>query len=397
LAVKEQLKEIINRGAVTSLILTRTIYAINWFNMASIFVLIAPDFKENISGLGLVTGSFYMGLGIFQIPGGVLAAKIGPKKTAIYGTVISSVAALLCAFCTAFYQIILLRFLVGFGMALFFPPGVTLIAKYFRKESEGLSVGMFNAVFYVGGALGLFAWSVLALAAGWRLSLVMSGGLGLVTALLLLLLVPKDNVSEHFAIRISDLRRIILDKWLLLLSLELFGVVSGSSLVTTFMVYYLVDALKVHPAFSGLIASLAPLSAILASPIFGLLHDKARNARILLFLSGAALASGLAIASIGNIYSAAICSATVGFCLAATLTIGFAAAREVRPSGPEYETLSVSWVNNIQMFAGFWSPVTFSLLVVSFGYSLAWLIGAGYTFLLISIILLGRDPRSKPR
>ena len=385
----------INRGAVTSLILTRTIYAINWFNMASIFVLIAPDFRENISGLGLVTGSFYMGLGIFQIPGGVLAAKIGPKKTAIYGTVIASVAALLCAFCTAFYQIILLRFLVGFGMALFFPPGVTLIAKYFRKESEGLSVGMFNAVFYVGGALGLFAWSVLAIAGGWRLSLVTSGGLGLVTAFLLILLVPKDSVSEHFTVRISDLKRIILDKWLLLLSLELFGVVSGSSLVTTFMVYYLVDSLKVNTAFSGLIASLAPLSAIFACPIFGLLHDKARNTRVLLFISGLALALGLAIASLGNIYSAAICSAVVGFCLAASLTIGFAAAREVRPVGPEYETLSVSWVNNIQMFAGFWSPVTFSLLVVSFGYSSAWLIGGAYTFLLTSIILLGRDPRSQ--
>jgi len=388
------LKGIINRGAVASLIISRTIYAVNWFNMASIFVLVAPAFNQNISGLGLVTGSFYLGLGIFQIPGGVLAAKIGPKKTAVYGTVIASLAAFLCAFSTEFSQIILLRFLVGLGMALFFSPGVTLIAKYFRRESEGLSVGWFNAVFYLGGAVGFFVWSVLAEIVGWRLSVVISGGLGLLTALSLVFFVPKDSVSEHFTIRVSDLRRILLDRWLLLLNLELFGVISGSSLVTTFMVYYLADALKVGTALAAFIGSLAPLSAILASPIFGLLHDKTRNARKLLFISGATLALGLSLASLGTIYFAAISSIMVGFCLAASLTIGFAAAREVRPAGPEYETLAVSWVNNIQMFAGFWSPIAFSVLVVSFGYSHSWLIAATYTFLLISIILLRTGKRS---
>jgi len=388
------LKGIINRGAVASLIISRTIYAVNWFNMASIFVLIAPDFNQNISGLGLVTGSFYLGLGIFQIPGGVMAAKFGPKKTAVYGTVIASLAAFLCAFSTEFSQIILLRFLVGLGMALFFPPGVTLIAKYFQREAEGLSVGWFNAVFYLGGAIGFFVWSVLAEIVGWRLSVVIGGGLGLLTALSLIIFVPKDSVSEHFTIRIADLRRILSDRWLLLLNLELFGVVSGSSLVTTFMVYYLVNALRVRTALAGLIGSLAPLSAILASPIFGLLHDKTRNARKLLFISGATLALGLSIASLGTIYSAAISSMMVGFCLAAALTIGFAAARKVRPAGPEYETLAVSWVNNIQMFAGFWSPIAFSILVVSFGYSHSWLIAASYTFLLISIILLRTGKRS---
>ncbi len=388
------MKGIINRGAVASLIISRTIYAVNWFNMASIFVLVAPAFNQNISGLGLVTGSFYLGLGIFQIPGGVLAAKIVPKKTAVYWTAIASLAAFLCAFSTEFSQIILLRFLVGLGMALFFSPGVTLIAKYFRRESEGLSVGWFNAVFYLGGAVGFFVWSVLAEIVGWRLSVVISGGLGLLTALSLVFFVPKDSVSEHFTIRVSDLRRILLDRWLLLLNLELFGVISGSSLVTTFMVYYLADALKVGTALAALIGSLAPLSAILASPIFGLLHDKTRNARKLLFISGATLALGLSLASLGTIYFAAISSIMVGFCLAASLTIGFAAAREVRPVGPEYETLAVSWVNNIQMFAGFWSPIAFSVLVVSFGYSHSWLIAATYTFLLISIILLRTGKRS---
>ena len=126
------------------------------YNIAAVFAFIAIDFGQNVSGLGVLTASFYIGLGLFQIPGGIVAGKFGPRKTAIYGMLLSSAAAALTAFTFQFYQLVLLRFLVGVGMGLFFGPGVTLIAKAFRGESQGLGVGVFNGAFYVGSALGLF-------------------------------------------------------------------------------------------------------------------------------------------------------------------------------------------------------------------------------------------------
>jgi MFS family permease len=81
--------------AVLSLLFTRVIYAINWFNIASIFPHIALDFKQDISFLGLLSSTFLVGIGLFQVPGGILAAKLGPRKTAIYGIVIASSAAFL--------------------------------------------------------------------------------------------------------------------------------------------------------------------------------------------------------------------------------------------------------------------------------------------------------------
>ena len=353
----------------------------------------ASDFNQNVSGLGVVTASFYIGVGLFQVPGGIIAAKFGARKTAISGVLISSIATVLTALTSAFYQFVLLRFFVGIGMALFFGPGVTLVARTFRQESQGFGVGTFQSAFYIGGALGLFAWSVLAEVTGWRASLAISGALGVLGALLLFSNVPKDELSEDFVIKKTDLRKILSDKWLLLLSLELFGFGSGTILINTFMVYYLEQSFKLAPAFAGVIGSLAPLCAIFASPLCGVLYDKTRKARLLLFVLGVALAIAIAMVAIGNV-DYATGSAILAGLASGSFTVGYLAAREGNTATAEYESLSVSWVNTIQMLAGFWSPVAFSLLVLSFGYASSWFVGAVYTFLLISVILLAKDKGS---
>ena len=135
---------VINRPAVSSLILARVLYSINWFNISSIFYLIAVDFKQDISMLGLITSSFLIGIGIFQVPAGILAAKYGPRKIAIYGILITSSAAFLSGLSTDLYHMIILRFIVGLGMACFFGPSVILISNYLVKGAEGLGVGLLN-------------------------------------------------------------------------------------------------------------------------------------------------------------------------------------------------------------------------------------------------------------
>ncbi len=200
--------------AYTSLFFSRTIYAVNWYNIAALFAFIAYDFNLNVSGLGVVAACFYIGVGLFQVPGGIIAAKYGAKNTAILGVLIASIAILATALTSDFYQLVILRFIVGVGSAFFFAPGVTLIARTFRRESQGFGVGTFQSAFYVGGTLGLFAWSVLAEMGGWRFSLIMSGALSLLGALLIFLKVPKDELRSDFVVKADDLRRILSNRWL---------------------------------------------------------------------------------------------------------------------------------------------------------------------------------------
>jgi len=384
------LRRIVNRGAVASLILSRVIYAINWYNIAAVFTFIAADLHQNVSGLGVLTASFYGGLGLFQVPGGILAAKYGAKNTATYGTMIASVASFLTAFCSGFDQLVLLRFIVGIGMALFFGPGITLVAKAFREGSQGIGVGAFNGAYYGGGALGLFAWSVLAESIGWRASLGTSGAIGILGGLLLLVYLPRDEVRKGFTVKASDLKRVLSSRWLLALSLELFGVGSGSVLINTFMVYYLEQSLKLKPISAGVIGSLSPFCAVFASPLCGALYDRTKRARLLLFFLGLGLAFGVGIVSFGSVYSA-VGSTLLAGASSGAFTVAYLAARDFSRKWPEYETLAVNYVNSVQMLAGFWSPVVFSMIAVSYGYGVSWLGAAAYTFVLISIILLAKD------
>lgn len=388
------MKGMANPRAIASLCLARAVYAVNWYNVAAIFALIALDFKENVGGLGFLTGSFYIGLGLFQVPGGIIAARYGPKRTAIYGTLVASFAVLLTGFATDFVEIILLRFFVGMGMALFFAPGVVLIARYFRKNSEGLGVGTFNSAFYVGGAMGLFGWAILAEIVGWHLSLIMGGALGILTGVLMIVSVPTDTLRGDFLVKWPDLRKILEDKWLLLLTLELFGITAGTTITTTFIVYYLENSLNVGAAVAGVVGGLAMISSIISAPLIGRVYDRTKDARRLLFLSGLIMSFGISFASIGRLWSAAVSTIVVGLCGGAAYTVGFTAARDVHIVAKEYETLAVSWVNSIQMFAGFFSPVAFSLIVLRFGYSAAWLVAGFYTLALISIILVSKTRKA---
>ena len=387
------MRRLVDRDAYASLFFSRAVYAINWYNVAALYTFIAKDFALNVSGLGIASASFYAGVGLFQVPGGVLAAKYGAQKVAVIGTMTSSIAVLLTSFTSEFYQLVLLRFIVGVGMALFFGPGVTLIARTFRRESEGFGVGTFQSAFYVGGILGLFAWSVLAEVIGWRPGLAVSGGLGVLGSVLLLVCIPTDGARESFRVKASDLRKILSDKSLVLLSLELFGFGTGTITISTFMVYYLEESLHLTPALAGIVGGLAPLCAIIASPIFGSLYDKTGKARALLFGLGACLAFALVLAALGTVPSA-IASALLTGIASGSFTVGYLAGRAGNAGSREYESLVVSWVNTIQMLAGLWAPVMFSLVVISFGYGSSWLVAAGATLLLTSFILLAKE---KPR
>ena len=178
---------------VLFLVFARVLYAINWFNISSVFYLISIDFEQDISMLGIITASFLVGIGVFQVPAGILAAKYNPKKIALSGIMMLSVASLLSGLATEPSQMVILRFLVGVGMAFFFGPSVILISSFLGKGSEGLGVGILNSAHSLGGIIGLFGWIIVAETVGWRASLIIGGMVGVVSGLFLVYEMRKNR------------------------------------------------------------------------------------------------------------------------------------------------------------------------------------------------------------
>ena len=371
--------------ATLSLMLARVVYTINWFNIASIFYLVASDFIEDIAMLGTISASFLIGVGIFQVPAGIIAAKYSPRKIAIYGIIIASSAAFATGFAVNTLQITLLRFIVGLGMACFFGPSVILVSKYLGKESEGLGIGLLNSAHALGGIIGLFGWVMLAEYLGWRAALILSGGLGISTAIMLNseLLKDVDEIRNEFKIKISHVFRTIFNKSLIILGITLLGFQAGSSMILTFSVFYFVNHLKINPVDAGLIGSLSLIVALISSPFFGKLYDKIGNARKLLFISGITSAASLVGFATDSLYVITASILITGFFLSAGFVVVYARAKEINKAQPQYQTLAVSFVNGVSLFGVFWVPVLFSSIVSSLGYEIAWLLGGLVIILLI--------------
>ena len=371
--------------ATLSLMLARVVYTINWFNIASIFYLVASDFKEDIAMLGILSASFLIGVGLFQVPAGIIAAKYGPRKIAIYGIIIASSAALVTGLASNTSQITLLRFIIGLGMACFFGPSVILVSKYLGKESEGLGIGLLNSAHALGGIIGLFSWVILAEHFGWRSTLILSGGLGISTAIILssTLLRDADEIRNEFKIKVSHVFSTLFNKSLIVLGITLLGFQAGSSMILTFSVFYFVDHLNINPIDAGLIGSLSLIVALVSSPFFGKLYDKIGNARNLLLISGIISASSLVGFATDSLYVITASILITGFFLSAGFVIVYAKAKEINKAQPQYQTLAVSFVNGVSLFGVFWVPVLFSSIVSGVGYEMAWLLGALVIILLI--------------
>lgn len=371
--------------ATLSLMLARVVYTINWFNIASIFYLIASDFREDIAILGIISASFLLGVGLFQVPAGIMAAKYGPRKIAIYGIMIASSAALVTGLASDTTQIIVLRFIIGIGMACFFGPSVILVSRYLGKESEGLGIGLLNSAHALGGIVGLFGWVVLAEFVGWRATLILSGGLGISTAIMLssTLLRDVDQITKEFKLKVSHVFDTLFNRSLIILGLTLLGFQAGSSMILTFSVFYFVDNLKINPIEAGLIGSLSLVVGLLSSPFFGKLYDKIGNARKLLFISGIISASSLVGFATDSLYVIIFSVIVAGFFLSAGFVIVYAKAKEINKALPQYQTLAVGFVNGVSLFGVFWVPVLFSSIVSRLGYEIAWLLGCLVVILLI--------------
>ena len=384
---------------VLSLIFARIFYAVNWFNISSIFYLIVIDFKQDISMLGLITASFLVGIGLFQVVAGILAAKYRPMKIAICGILIASVASLFSGLAIELSQMMILRFIVGIGMAFFFGPSVILISDYLGKGSEGLGVALLNSAQASGAIIGIFGWVLIAQTVGWRISLVISGILGIVSGLFLVFTLARGEEkmkdkgrrqqqqqfhSSYGTIKLSDLRQTLLNKSLIILGLALLGIQIGWNVISTFTVFYLKDHLHISPAIAGLVGSLSLVSILVFSPVFGGIYTKIKNSKNLLLLCGVALSISISIIALNTFYAAIISIILAGFFAAGGFIIPYAKAKEINEKyQPMYQTLAVSFVNGVSLFGAFWVPLLFSSIARHSGYSMAWILGSLLTLVLV--------------
>jgi MFS family permease len=218
--------------------------------------------------------------------------------------------------------------------------------------------------------------------------MVLVGGLGLISTVFLLLTVPRDGPSRGFQLRLSDLKRVFLDRWLLLVGGVMLAYNVGNTLVSTFAVVYLHDVLGLSAGFSGGIVSLVILTGLFSAPIAGRFYKGDAKVKLVLAACGACIAIGVALVALATPAAVVASAVIVGVASGVGYTWAFGTAWSSSP--PKDQRIALSWVNSMQLLLTFWAPYLFSFVVLGYGYELAWLTGALYTAVFIFPIVLSR-------
>ena len=213
-------------------------YGVNWFNIAAVFPLLSTELGQDVSLLGTISAAFLVGVGIFQILSGVFSAKYGLRTTTISEIAVSPSAALATGLVSEASQLIWLRFIVGLGTAFFFSSGVVLIASYSSaRKVAGFSIGIMNSAHSVGGIIGTFAWIIVAAGTGWRASFILSGTIGVATALLPAATIPRSGFPWKL-LRGSDVLGVLKSLPRISFGLVLTGIRALWAITLTFLVVY---------------------------------------------------------------------------------------------------------------------------------------------------------------
>jgi sugar phosphate permease len=139
-------------------------------------------FDTSATTLGFIAAMYFYPYAAMQLPSGVLADSIGPRRLFAVGSVVAGVGSLVFAFAPDVAWLLAGRALVGLGVAVAFVSVLKLIASWFSEREFGTWVGVLQMLGNFGGMLGAYplAWAVQYVS--WRWVFAAAGVISLLLA-----------------------------------------------------------------------------------------------------------------------------------------------------------------------------------------------------------------------
>jgi ACS family D-galactonate transporter-like MFS transporter len=132
---------------------------LNWFDVATAFPLIGAEFGVGLGPLSLLISLYIVGYGLSHLPGGMLATRIGMKRTLVLGLLLQGLAGIMSGLSHSYTELAFFRVLSGIGGSVFIAMGTAATVVWFRKKDVTLALGITGgAAFSAGAAFALYVW-----------------------------------------------------------------------------------------------------------------------------------------------------------------------------------------------------------------------------------------------
>ena len=165
---------------------------------------IQKEFGLDLTTMGLILGAFRWGYSIFQIPGGWLGDRIGPRRALALIVTWWSVFTSATALAWSGTVMGVFRFLFGMGEAGAFPIATRSLSRWMLPVERGYAQGVTHAGSRLGAAFTppIVVWLIANY--GWRMPFYVFGTLGLVWAALWFFWY-RDTPAEHTSVNPAEL------------------------------------------------------------------------------------------------------------------------------------------------------------------------------------------------
>ncbi len=269
----------------------------------------ADEFGLSKGQAGLLVGAYALGAFVGAIPGGIAAARFGPRRTVVAGLLLMAVASAGFGFAGSAAELGIARLAQGFGSALSWAGALAWLVAGTPRERRGEMLGtaigaaIFGAL--LGPAVGAFAEGV-----GPRPAFVAVGGVALLLVVWALRTPPVAAEPQSPRALLGALRQPLMlgALWRMGLPARLFGVVS------VLVPLELGDAGWSAVAIAALFIGSATVEMVVA-PLLGRFSD--RRGRLLplriALVAAIAVTLGLALADAPLVIAPLVVAAAIAF------------------------------------------------------------------------------------
>jgi len=382
-------------------------------NIASAVPVIQKELGFSMVTVGWILSSFRWGYALFQIPGGWLGDRIGPRRALALIVTWWSLFTSATALAWNAPSMAAFRFLFGVGEAGAFPIATRSLSRWILPGERGFAQGITHAGSRLGAALTPAIVVLLMGACGWRLPFVAFGAVGLVWAAIWYWYY-RDTPLEHAAVNASERnlilsaigsaqgssthsvpwRRILRSSTLWTLSLMYFCYAYCISVYLDWFPKYLHDYRGFDLKHMGMYASLPLLAGTGGDLIGGWLSDRwarrsgdLKTARRSVAVAGFVLAAGAILpatfTSTATVSVWYTCLAVFG--LETTVGVSWAIPLDI---GGDYAGSVSSVMNTCGNIGGAISPALLAYLVRSYGWNVPFVVAAALC--IAAAVLFGR-------
>jgi MFS family permease len=368
--------------------------------ISSAVPLIQKDFGFSRVTIGWSLSSFRWGYALFQLPGGWLGDRIGPRRALTLIVCWWSLFTALTAVSWNAASMAVTRFLFGAGEAGAFPIATRSLSRWILPSERGFAQGITHAGSRLGAAFTPPIVVLLTTAYGWRSPFYVFGALGVGWAALWFFYY-RDTPAEHRSVNAAELdlihtavgRRSSTSKsvpWGAILRCRTLWTMSAMYFCYGYCIAVYLDwfpsYLREHRGFNlrqmGLYAALPLLAGTVGDLCGGWLSDlwlkrtgDLRNARRIIGAAGFTLAAASIVpaALTADSYMSVWFSCLAVFGLELTVAVSWALPLDI---GADYAGSVSAVMNTCGNIGGAVSPAVLGYLVHSFGWNEPFLIAS---------------------